>query len=78
MLIRAGACENWMTEATEPRAVVSWEGEGRPIMLTLYGPDGAVAVMKLSPTRALELAQELIEPAVTAIKIGQRGEGWPG
>ena len=64
-------------QPTEPRAVVSWAGAGEPIMLTLYGPDGEVA-LRLSPTRALDLAKELIEPAVRAIKVEQWGAGWPG
>ncbi len=51
----------------EPRAVVSWEGPGEPIMLTLYGPDGDVAV-PLEPKRALTLAQELLTRGVQAIK----------
>ena len=50
---------------TEPRAVVSWQGAGQPIVLAVYGPDGEVAV-PLSPARALELAVELTQPAVTA------------
>ena len=62
---------------TEPRAVVSWAGPGEPIMLALYGPAGEV-VIPLSPTRALELAKELIEPAVRSIKIDRWGPGWPG
>ena len=61
----------------EPRAAVSWEDPGEPITLTLYGPDGEVS-MPLTPTRAIELAKELIEPAVQAIKTDQWGEGWPG
>lgn len=36
-----------MTLTTDPRAVVSWEGPGAPIMLTLYGPDGEVTVPQL-------------------------------
>ena len=64
--------------AAEPRCVVTSEKPGGPITLTIYGPNGAVAEMKLSPTRALELAKELIEPAVTAIKTNQWGPGWPG
>ncbi len=60
------------------RAIVSWEGQGRPIMLTVYGPDGEAAGTKLSPTRALELAKELTEPAVRSIKTTQWGEDWPG
>lgn len=47
-------------------------------MLTIYGPDGQAATVRLSPTRALELAKELIEPAVTAIKTQQWGKDWPG
>ena len=49
------------------RAVVSWEGPGEPIVLTLYGPDGEVAV-PLSPKRALTLAQELLTRGVQGIK----------
>ena len=51
----------------QPRAVVSWEGPGEPIMLTLYGPDGETVALPLEPKRALTLAKELIEPAVQAI-----------
>ena len=50
-----------------PRAVVSWEGPGKPIMLTVYGPDGELAV-PLLPKRALSLAQELLTRGVQAIK----------
>ena len=60
---------------TEPRAVVSWAGASESIMLTRYDPDGQVAAVRLSPKRALELAKELIEPAVKAIKTSQWGEG---
>ena len=52
---------------TEARAVVTWEGPGAPIMLTLYGPGGDVAV-PLLPKRALTLAQELLTQGVQAIK----------
>ncbi len=52
---------------TEARAVVTWEGPGEPIVLTLYGPDGEVAV-PLLPKRALTLAQELLTRGVQAIK----------
>ncbi len=62
---------------SEPRAVVTWGGPGQPITLTVYGPDGAVAV-PMVPTRALELAKELIEPAVQSIKTDRWGPGWPG
>ncbi len=58
--------------ATEPRAVVSWEGPGQPIMLTVYCPDGEVAV-RLTPKRALTLAQELLTRGVQAIKADQWG-----
>ena len=60
------------------RAVVTWAGAGEPITLTVYDPDGAVVSVPLSPVRALELAKELSEPAVTAIKTNQWGPGWPG
>ncbi len=52
---------------TATRAVVTWEGPGLPIVLTLYGPDGEVAV-PLLPKRALTLAQELLRHGVSAIK----------
>ncbi len=59
------------TEQT--RAVVSQEGPGQPIMLTIYGPAGKVVVVAISPTRALTLAKELIEPTVAEIKFQQWG-----
>ena len=59
------------------RAVVSWKDPSQPIMLTVHGPDGAV-VVELTPVRALELAKDLTEPAVTVIKNSQWGPGWPG
>ena len=46
---------------------MTWEGPGQPIVLTLYSPDGEVAV-RLLPKRALELAQELLTRGVQAIK----------
>ena len=49
------------------RAVVTWEGPGSPIMLTVYGPDGEIAV-PLLPKRALTLAQELLMRGVQAVK----------
>ena len=52
---------------TETRAAVTWEGPGEPIILTLYGPDGDVA-LPLLPKRALTLAQELLTRGVQAIK----------
>ena len=61
-----------MTQPTEPRAVVSWEGPGEPIVLEVYGPDGKLAV-PMVPKRALELAQELLTRGVQAIKVD-----WPG
>ena len=42
------------------------------------GADGEVAAVRLSPTRALELAKDLTEPAVQSIKTSQWGGGWPG
>ncbi len=61
-----------VTTAAEPRAVVTWEGPGEPIVLTLYGPEGEVAVALL-PKRALTLAKELLTCGVQAIKVD-----WPG
>ncbi len=46
-------------------------------MLKVRGPDGEVAV-PMAPKRALELARELTEPAVTLIKNSQWGPNWPG
>ncbi len=57
-----------MTETTETRAVVTWEGPGEPIMLTLYGPDGQAVSLPLLPRHALTLAQELLTRGVQAIK----------
>ncbi len=56
-----------MAETNEPRAVVSWNGPGQPVVLALYGPDGEELALPLEPKRALTLAKELIEPAVQAI-----------
>ena len=55
-----------MTRPTEPRAVVTWEAPGEPIVLTV----GDVAV-PLTPTRALALAVELTQRAVLTIKVNQ-------
>ncbi len=63
---------------TANRVVVTWEGADRPIVLTLFGPDGEVVAVPLTPVRALELARELIEPAVQSIKHSQWGDSWPG
>ncbi len=41
--------------AAPPRAVVTWDGKGAPIMLTLYGPDGEVAFGKLPPAGSFKL-----------------------
>ena len=59
--------------ATADRAVVTWEGRGEPIMLTLYGPEGELAAMELLPKRCLTLAKEILDTAVLAIKVD-----WPG
>ena len=63
------------------RAVVTWEGPGEQITLTLYGADGEVAV-PLPPKRALTLAQELLTRAVSAVKADSwdvmYGQGAPG
>ena len=64
--------------AAEHRVVVSWEGQRAPIMLRVYAGDSEVAVVELSPVRALELAKELVEPAVQSIKTNQWGPNWPG
>ena len=61
-----------VAEPAEPRVVVTWEGPGQPITLTVYGPDGEVAV-PLLPKRALVLARELLTRGVQAIKAD-----WPG
>ncbi len=59
------------------RAVVTWEEPGEPIMLTVYGPDGEVAV-PLLPKRALTLAQELLTSGVAAIKADPEAPWAPG
>ncbi len=58
--------------ANEPRAVVSWNGPGEPIVLALYGPAGEAVSLPLEPKRALTLAQQLLTCAVSAIKA----ESW--
>ena len=50
------------------RAVVTWEGPGEPVMLTLYGPAGEEVALPLLPKRALTLGQELLTCGVQAIK----------
>jgi hypothetical protein len=50
------------------RAVVSWQGAGEPVVLTLFGPDGEAVALPLLPKRALTLAQELLTRGVQAIK----------
>ncbi len=57
------------------RAVVTWEGPGESIVLTLYGPDGEEAALPLSSKRALSLAQELLTRGVQAIKADQADPG---
>ncbi len=57
---------------SEPRVVVSCEGPGQPIVLTVYTADGEMAV-PMVPKRALELAQELLTRGVQAIKADQWG-----
>ena len=70
---------NLMTKPTDQtRAVVSWTGQGAPIMLALYSATGEMAAVRLSPTRALDLAKELSAPAVQSIKFGCWGPRWPG
>ncbi len=62
----------------KPRAEVSWEGPGEPIMLTLYGPDGEAVALPLEPKRALMLAQELLTRGVSAIKADPEAPWAPG
>ncbi len=61
-----------MSDAAD-RVVVTWEGPGKPIVLTLYGPEGELAAMELLPKRCLTLAKEILDTAVLAIKVD-----WPG
>ena len=56
---------------------MTWEDPDEPIILTVYGPDSEVSV-SLSPTRALKLAKDLMERAVSSIKTDQWGKPWPG
>ncbi len=60
---------------TEHRAVVTWEGPGEPIMLTLYGPDGETAALPLLPGRALTLWRKNFSRA--ASKRPRRISGTP-
>ena len=65
-----------MTNAKEPRASVSWEAPGQPIVLKVNGPDGEVS-LPFTPKRAFSLAVELTQRAVLTIKVNQWGEDWP-
>ena len=56
-----------------PRAVVSWEDPGEPIVLTVHSPNGETVSLPLLPERALTLAQELLTRGVQAIKADQWG-----
>ncbi len=67
-----------VTQPTEYRCVVSWAGADEPIKLVIYDARGEVVAVVLTPTRALELAKQLMEPAVSSIKTGQWGKPWPG
>ena len=58
-------------EVTEPRATVSWEGPGEPIVLTV----GEVST-PLTPTRALALAVELTQRAVLTIPDRLAHDPW--
>ena len=58
----------FMSDAAD-RVVVTWEGAGEPIVLTLYGPEGELAAMPLSTTRALTLGKELIQEGASSIKV---------
>ena len=62
----------FMSDAAD-RVVVTWEGPGEPITLTVYGPEGEVAAVPLLPKRALTLGKELIEKGVSSTKVD-----WPG
>ena len=57
----------------EHRVLVSQEGPGQPILLKVDAADYEVASVVLTPTRALESAKQLIEPAVAEIKFQQWG-----
>ena len=48
--------------------MVSWEGPGEPIMLTIYAKNGEDVAVPLLPKRVLTLAQELLTRGVQAIK----------
>ncbi len=61
-------------QATQHRAVVSQAGDSRSIVLTIYSGDGETD-LALSPVRALELAKDLMERAVSSIKTKQWGKG---
>ena len=61
-----------MGNIPEHRAVVTWEGPGETIMLTLYGPSGEVAVPLLLK-RALTRAQKPLMRGVQAIKAESLG-----
>ena len=63
---------SFMSDAAD-RVVVTWEGPGEPVVLTLYGPEGELAHVPLLPKRCLTLSKEILDIAVRAIKVD-----WPG
>ena len=71
----AGADRPLARAAGADRPAVTREGPGKPIMLTLYGPDGEAVAVALLPKRALTLAQELLMKGVSAIKADQADPG---
>ena len=58
-----------MTETTEHRAVMTWEGPGEPTVLALYGPEGGAAG-RLLPKRVLVLG--VLAPVVRDGAAGVR------
>ena len=62
-----------MTASSARAVVVTWQGPGQPIILTVYGRDGEAVAVPLEPKRALTLAQEILTRGVQAIKAD-----WPG
>ena len=71
-----------MTETTLTRAVVTWEGPGEPIVLTVYGPDGEIAVALGHLRRRFKRPRELCGLTKRALSLAHelltRGIGHQG
>lgn len=82
MLVRSLAKRGYLDVLRRRHAAPCGRGR-RPVVPTLtFSRHGSIPrawpSVPLSPVRALELAKDLMDTAVMAIKFKQWGPGWPG